>query len=209
MCFCVTDTLFTCAVLLIQCLFDSRSAPLRNFILTRAVAAREWEFPGLFPQYVIYIERVRLLYGKRSLQESGLPLSGRTTFITPCDCHRMSKLNFKDVPWTSEISFVRPKLIPRDVQKWSKGPPTFNQLYDVCPAYLPEIRYLCWLSFKDVPLSACGSFIDSRVMRRGTLLMTAWSLCVFVTVLSWLIDVFILLWPRKYSLKLYEVIIIF
>ena len=31
----------------------------------------------------------------------------------------------------------------RDVQKLSKGPPTFNQLYDVCPAYLPEIRYLC------------------------------------------------------------------
>ena len=60
-----------------------------------------------------------------------------------------------------------------DVQKLSKGPPTFNQLYDVCPAYLPEIRYLCWLSFKDVPLSACGSFIDSRVKRRGTLLMAA------------------------------------
>ena len=69
----------------------------------------------------------------------------------------------------------------RDVQKLSKGPPTFNQLYDVCLAYLPEIRYLCWLSFKDVPLSACGSFIDSCVKRRGTLLMAAWSLHVFVT----------------------------
>ena len=76
--------------------------------------------------------------------------------------------------WPSEID-------TRDVQKLSKGPPTFNQLYDVCPAYLPEIRYLCWLSFKDVPLSTCGSFIDSCVKRRGTLLMVAWSLHVFVT----------------------------
>ena len=77
--------------------------------------------------------------------------------------------------------FCPSEIDTRDVQKLSKGPPTFNQLYDVCPAYLPEIRYLCWLSFKDVPLSACGSFIDSRVKRRGTLLMAAWSLRVFVT----------------------------
>ena len=69
----------------------------------------------------------------------------------------------------------------RDVQKLSKSPPTFDELYDVCPAYLLEIRYLCWLSFKDVPLSACGSFIDIGVKRRGTLLIAAWSLCVFVT----------------------------
>ena len=67
--FCVTDTLFTWAVLLIQCLFDSRSAPLSKFILTCAVVAREWEFPGLLLQYVIYIERERLLPGKRQLQE--------------------------------------------------------------------------------------------------------------------------------------------
>ena len=77
--------------------------------------------------------------------------------------------------------FCPSEIDTRDVQKLSKGPPTFNQLYDVCPAYLPEIRYLCWLSFKDVPLSACGSFIDSSVKRRGTLLMAAWSLRVFVT----------------------------
>ena len=69
----------------------------------------------------------------------------------------------------------------RDVQKLSKSLPTFNELYYVCPAYLLEIRYLCWLSFKDVPLSACGSFIDIGVKRLGTLLMAAWSLCVFVT----------------------------
>ena len=77
--------------------------------------------------------------------------------------------------------FCPSEIDTRDVQKLSKGPPTFNQLYDVCPAYLQEIRYLCRLSFKDVPLSACGSFIDSCVKRRGTLLMAAWSLRVFVT----------------------------
>ena len=77
--------------------------------------------------------------------------------------------------------FCPSEIDTRDVQKLSKDPPTFNQLYDVCPAYLPEIRYLCWLSFKDVPLSTCASFIDSHVKRRGTLLMAVWSLRVFVT----------------------------
>ena len=36
----MTDTIFAWAVSLIQCLFDSRSAPLSKFILTCAVAAR-------------------------------------------------------------------------------------------------------------------------------------------------------------------------
>ena len=89
--------------------------------------------------------------------------------------------------WTSKTYQGLPKFLlsieidTRDVQKLSKSPPTFNELYDVCPAYLLEIRYLCWLSFKDVPLPACGSFIDIGVKRRGILLMAAWSLCVFVT----------------------------
>ena len=39
--------------------------------------------------------------------------------------------------------FCPSEIDTRDVQKLSNGPPTFNQLYDVCPAYLPEIRYLC------------------------------------------------------------------
>ena len=88
--------------------------------------------------------------------------------------------------WTSKTYRGLPKFLSsveidtRDVKKLTKSPPTFNELYDVCPAYLLEIRYLCWLSFKDVPLSACGSFIDIGVKRRGTLLMAAWSLCVFV-----------------------------
>ena len=89
--------------------------------------------------------------------------------------------------WTSKTYRGLPKFFlsveidTQDVQKLSKRPSTFNKLYDVCPAYLLEIRYLCWLSFKDFPLSACGSFIDIGVKRRGTLLMAAWSLCVFVT----------------------------
>ena len=121
--------------------------------------------------------RLSLLYVRRlCICCSGLPLSGRTAYITPWDCHRTSKLNFKDV----RNFFCPSDIDTRDVQKLSKGPPTLNQLYDVCPAYLPEIRYLCWLSYKDVPLSACGSFIDSRVKCRGTLLMAAWSLRVFV-----------------------------
>ena len=91
-------------------------------------------------------------------------------FSFTLDCHRTSKLNFKDVPRTSEISFVRRNRYPRCPKNCQKARPL---LYDVCPAYLLEIRYLCWLSFKDVPLSACGSFIDIGVKRRGTLLMAA------------------------------------
>ena len=64
--------------------------------------------------------------------------------------------------------------------KLSKSPPTFNKLYDVCPAYWWEICFLCFLSLKDVPLSICRSFIDSRFTDHGTLLMAMWSLGVFV-----------------------------
>ena len=98
-----------------------------------------------------------------------------------------SHLRHQTPNWTSKSYRGLPKFLlsvkidTRDVQKLSKCLSTFNELYDVCPAYLLEIRYLCWLSFKDVPLSACGSFIDIGVKRRGTLLMAAWSLCVFVT----------------------------
>ena len=86
--------------------------------------------------------------------------------------------------WTSKMYRGLPKFLLSveidtwDVQKLSKSPPTFNELYDVYPTYLLEIRYLCWLSFKDVPLSTCGSFIDIGVKRHGTLLMAAWSLCI-------------------------------
>ena len=46
--FCMTDTLFAWAVLLIQCLFDSRSAPLSKFILTPVVAACSENFPVFY-----------------------------------------------------------------------------------------------------------------------------------------------------------------
>ena len=121
--------------------------------------------------------------------------------------------------WTSKTYRGLPKFLlsveidTQDVKKLSKSPPTFNELYDVWPAYLLEIRYLCWLSFKDVPLSACSSFIDIGVKRRGTLLMAAWSLCVFVThaeLINWcLYNWTFFCDTRKYSVKLYEVIIIF
>ena len=109
--------------------------------------------------------------------------------------------------------FCPSKSIPEMSKNCQKNLPTFNELYDVCPAYLLEIRYLCWLSFKDVPLSACGSFIDIGVKRRDTLLMAAWSLCVFVTcaeLINWcLYNQTFFCDTRKYSVKLYEVIIIF
>ena len=103
-------------------------------------------------------------------------------------------------------SFCPSEIDTRDVQKLSKGPPTFNQLYDVCPAYLPEIRCLCWLT-SHFPLAGVLLTAVSSVAAPFWWLRDH---CVYLSrVLSWLIDVFILLRPRKYSLKLYEVVIIF
>ena len=64
---------------------------------------------------------------------SGLPLSGRTTYITPWDCHRTSKLNFKDVPRTSEISFVRPKSIPETSKNCQKARPLLTSCMMFAP----------------------------------------------------------------------------
>ena len=106
--------------------------------------------------------------------------------------------------WTSKTYRGLPKFLlsveidTRDVQKLSKSPPTFNELYDVCPAYLLEIRYLCWLSFKDVPLSACGSFIDigyplTSVSSVAALFWWLRDHCVYLSRMpSWLIDVCII-----------------
>ena len=100
--------------------------------------------------------------------------------------------------WTSKTYRGLPKFLlsveidTRDVQKLSKSPPTFNELYDVCPAYLLEIRYLCWLSFKDVPLSACGSLLTS-VSSVAAPFQWLRDHCVYLScVLSWLIDVCII-----------------
>ena len=98
-------------------------------------------------------------------------------FIATGRPHRTSKM-YRGFP----KFLLSVEIDTQDVQKLSKSPPTFNELYDVCSAYFLEIRYLCWLnSYIDVPLSADGSFIYISVKRRGTLLMAAWSLCVFVT----------------------------
>ena len=64
---------------------------------------------------------------------SGLPLSGRTAYITPWDCHRTSKLNFKDVPRTSEISFVRPKSIPEMSKNCQKARPLLTSCMMFAP----------------------------------------------------------------------------
>ena len=68
--FCVTDTLFTWAVLLIQCLFDSRNAPLSWLILTRAVAAPEWEFPGLLHSTSFILSACGCCMGKGSYRNT-------------------------------------------------------------------------------------------------------------------------------------------
>ena len=88
--------------------------------------------------------------------------------------------------------FLPSKIDTWGVQKLSKSPRTFNELYDVCPAYLSEIPYLCWLSFKDVPLSAYGVLLTAV----SSVSAPFWWLCdhwVYLSsVLSWLIDVCII-----------------
>ena len=87
--------------------------------------------------------------------------------------------------------FCPSEIDTRDVQKLSKGP-TFNQLYDVCPAFLPVIRYLCWLSFKTSRFPLAGVLLTAV----SSVAEPFWWLrdhCVYLSrVLSWLIDVFII-----------------
>ena len=73
MCLCDSRP-FPRAVSLIQCLFDSRSAPLSKFYIGTCSCCTSMRISHLrishrLPQYVIYIERVRLLHGKRLSQE--------------------------------------------------------------------------------------------------------------------------------------------
>ena len=42
---------------------------------------------------------------------TGLPLGGRTPYITSKNLLRAPKLHIKDVPQTSENSIVRPKIV--------------------------------------------------------------------------------------------------
>ena len=139
----------------------------------------------------------------------GLPLSGRTTYITPWDCHRSSKLNFKDVPRTSEISFVRPKSIPETSKNCQKARPLLTScMMFAPPTYRKFATCVDWaLRTSHFPLAGVLLTAVSSVAAPFWWLRDH---CVYLSrVLSWLIDVFILLRPRKYSLKLYEVINIF
>ena len=95
--------------------------------------------PGiLYLEHLIYKHHIIWLWLWVSMNQSltlktGLPLSGRTTYITPWDCHRTSKLNFKDVPRTSEISFVHPKSIPETSKNSQKARPLLTSCMMFAP----------------------------------------------------------------------------
>ena len=58
--------------------------------------------------------------------------------------------------------FCLSEIDTRDVQNYKKKTPTFNKLYDVCPAYLSKIHYLCshW-AFKDVHFPLVGVLLTA------------------------------------------------
>ena len=69
-CFCVTDTLFTWAVLLIQCLFDSRSAPLSKFILTLRLLHASKNFPVFYHSTSLILSACGCCMGKGSYRNT-------------------------------------------------------------------------------------------------------------------------------------------
>ena len=76
--------------------------------------------------------------------------------------------------------FCPSKIDTRDVQNCQKPRPLLTScMMFAPPTYRKFTTCVHWAS-KDVPLSACGSFIDSRLTCRGTLLIAVWSLRVFV-----------------------------
>ena len=101
--------------------------------------------------------------------------------------------------------FCPSEIDTRDVQKLSKGPPTFNQLYDVCPAYLPEIRCVDWAL-------RTSHFLLAWVLLTAVSSIAApfWWLrdhCVYLSrVLSWLIDAFIIKFSTATPKILVEII---
>ena len=122
----------------------------------------------------------------------GLPLSGRTTYITPWDCHRTSKLNFKDVPGTSEISFVRPKSIPERSKNCQKARPLLTScMMFAPPTYRKFATCVDWaLRTSHFPLAGVLLTAVSSVAAPFWWLRDH---CVYLSrVLSWLIDVFII-----------------
>ena len=76
--------------------------------------------------------------------------------------------------------FCTSKIDTRDVQNCQKPRPFLTScMMFAPPTYRKFTTCVHWAS-KDVPLSACGSFIDSRLTCRGTLLIAVWSLHEFV-----------------------------
>ena len=123
---------------------------------------------------------------------TGLPLSGRTAYITPWDCHRTSKLNFKDVPRTSEISFVRPKSIPETSKNCQKARPLLAScMMFAPPTYRKFATCVDWaLRTSHFPLAGVLLTAVSSVAAPFWWLRDH---CVYLSrVLSWLIDVFII-----------------
>ena len=131
--------------------------------------------------------------------QSGLPLSGRMTYITPWDCHWTSNLNFKDVPRTSETSFVRPKSIPETSKICQKARPLLiSYMMFAPPTYRKFATCVDW------------ALRTSHFLLAGVLLTAVSSVaapfwwlrdhCVYLSrVLSWLIDVcinFLLRYPK-------------
>ena len=127
-----------------------------------------------------------------SMPLAGLPLSRRTTYITPWDCHRTSKLNFKDVPRTSEISFVRPKSIPETSKNCQKARPLLTS----CMMFAPP-TYRKFATCVDWALRTSHSPLAGVLLTSvSSVAAPFWWLrdhCVYLSrMLSWLIDVFII-----------------
>ena len=66
-------------------------------------------YPTLFYWYRL-VGRKYILLTKNLKLDTGLPLGGRTPYITSKNRLRTPKLHIKDVPRTSENSLVRPKM---------------------------------------------------------------------------------------------------
>ena len=134
---------------------------------------------------------------------SGLPFSGRTTYITPWDCHRTSKLNFKDVPRTS---FVRPKSIPETSKNCQKAHPLLTScMMFAPPTYRKFATCVDWaLRTSNFPLAGVLLTAVSSVAAPFWWLRDH---CVYLSrVLSWLIDVFIIKFSTA-TLKIFVEII--
>ena len=98
---------------------------------------------------------------------AGLPLGGRTPYITSKNRLCTPKLNIKDVPRTSENSLVRPKM---DIETSCRQKKTRPHLPDyviyVPPSYWKLIYFVYWPR-EDVPLDWFWEFYWQSVSRVG------------------------------------------